>query len=176
MESTNTIESTNNITIVMVCDDHYIVMLAALLKSIEVNHKTEEKIDAYIIEDHIKEINKIKLLSSISIQKITPHFIPLEEVITPKTGLPRDGSYFPFTIYARIFVSEWIPKTIRKLVYLDVDMIFKRDISELWKTGTTSDMQSILISMVRISYLLINGLISMKSGIPNLAHKMITLM
>ena len=116
----------------MVCDDHYIMMLAALLKSIEVNHHTSEKIDAYIIDDHIKGSNKNKVLNSLTSKKIVPHFIPIEEVITKKSSLPGDSSFFPFNIYARIFISEWLPKTIRKILYLDVDMIFRRDISELW--------------------------------------------
>jgi lipopolysaccharide biosynthesis glycosyltransferase len=41
------------ITLVVATDNFYAILLSALLKSIEINHKTEEKIHVYVINDGI---------------------------------------------------------------------------------------------------------------------------
>ena len=48
----------DKITIVTVCDNHYLILLAALIKSIEINYKSDEQINLYVIEDHIASHNK----------------------------------------------------------------------------------------------------------------------
>ena len=48
----------NRISILLVTDDYYAILLAAFLKSIEMNHKTDEIIDAYIIDDNISAPRK----------------------------------------------------------------------------------------------------------------------
>ena len=50
------------ISIVCVCGNHFAVLLAAMIKSLEINHKTAEKIDIYVIDDKINSKNKSKLL------------------------------------------------------------------------------------------------------------------
>ena len=45
----------NNISVIVASDNHYAILIAALLKSIEVNHKTSEHIDFYIIDDNISK-------------------------------------------------------------------------------------------------------------------------
>jgi lipopolysaccharide biosynthesis glycosyltransferase len=45
----------NNINIIVASDNHYAILIAALLKSIDLNHKTAEHIDFYIIDDGIAD-------------------------------------------------------------------------------------------------------------------------
>ena len=52
----------DRITIVTVCDNHYTVMLAALMKSIEVNHSSGECIDIYVVTDKVSKKNIGKLI------------------------------------------------------------------------------------------------------------------
>lgn len=47
-------KSTNTISIVVASDNFFAIMIAALLKSIDLNHFTEEHIDFYIIDDGIE--------------------------------------------------------------------------------------------------------------------------
>jgi lipopolysaccharide biosynthesis glycosyltransferase len=125
-------DKNNTITIVSVTDNYFIVLLAALLKSIEVNHVSGEKIDFYIVEDKVSASNKRKLEASVESEQITLHWISIETVIPSHVKLPKDSSDFPSNIYARLFIPYFIPVHIEKVVYLDVDMILKKDISDLW--------------------------------------------
>jgi len=123
------------ISIAVACDNHYLIMLAALLKSIEVNHNSSEHIDVWIIEDDIKKKNKIKLESSLDPVKFTLIWICQNSVIPKDIHLPFDKNTYPLNIYMRLFIPYFIPDELKKVLYLDVDMIFTRDISELWNTN-----------------------------------------
>lgn len=123
----------NRITIVSVSDNHYAILLAALLKSIEVNHKSGEQIDFYIVEDRISDSNKQKINDSVNENMITIHWLSLSKAIPSDIKLPRDPTSFPKNIYARLFIPDIISEKTEKILYLDVDMIVLKDIAELWR-------------------------------------------
>lgn len=50
--------SGERISIVLASDNYYAILIAAMIKSIEVNHKTDEPIDFYILDDNISARNK----------------------------------------------------------------------------------------------------------------------
>lgn len=125
----------NRITIISVCDNHYMIMLAALLKSIEKNHHSSEKIDYYIVEDEISSKNKQMLLDSTNKEMINIKWLKMSEITPKEFKLPLDYSSFPLNIYIRLFIPHFIPVPIEKAIYLDVDMIVLEDISKLWGTN-----------------------------------------
>lgn len=121
-----------SLSIVVTCDDHYIVLLAAMIKSIEVNLSYQKEIVLYIIENKISKINKQKLLQSIDQNRIHIVWKTMQEIMVNKKRLPIDRSSFPLSIYMRLFIPQFIPKEIDKTLYLDVDMIVEEDISKLF--------------------------------------------
>lgn len=124
-----------NITIVVACDNHYLIMLAALLKSIEINHISEEYIDVWIVEDNITRKNKKKLQDSISGNTMGLNWISSKKAIPQGMSLPLDKNTYPLNIFMRLFIPYFLPKEIDKALYLDVDMLVLEDISKLWCTN-----------------------------------------
>jgi len=122
----------NKISIVLVCDDYYAILLAAFLKSIELNHKTEEIIDAYIVDDKISSKSKRKIIESLKSDKINLIWIKLTEAIPADVTLPFINNAYPLNILVRLFIPSFIPKSVEKVIYFDVDMIMLDDISNLW--------------------------------------------
>lgn len=122
------------LSIVVASDDHYMVMLAALIKSIEMNLKAELKINIYIIENKVYNSSKIKLEKSINKDVTTLIWIKSDDIIPAGTKLPIDKSSFPLTIYLRLFIPYFVPRDIDKVLYLDTDMIVRHDISVLFET------------------------------------------
>lgn len=127
-------KTTQPIVIVVACDNHYMPLLAGLIKSIEVNHKTEEHIHFFILDDGIYKRNKLKLKESVSAEVFTIHWISKENVIPPGMNIPYDNSSYPLTIHMRMFIPYFIPEEFEKVIYMDVDMIVIDEISRLWKT------------------------------------------
>ena len=127
-------KDTKPIVIVVACDNHYMPLLAGLVKSIEVNHKSDEHIHFFILDDGIYTRNKSKLESSVSPKIFTIHWLPKDNVIPEGMSIPYDNSSYPFIIHMRMFIPYFIPAEYEKVIYMDVDMIVNDDISKLWET------------------------------------------
>ncbi|MDR6561625.1 MULTISPECIES: glycosyltransferase family 8 protein [unclassified Arcicella] len=120
------------ITIVVASDNHFVVLIAALLKSIDLNHKTDEHINFYIIEDHISTESKSQLEKIVSPERISIKWVKSKEIVPHNVFFPVDSSSFPISIFFRLFAPYIIDETLEKLIYLDVDTIVQDDISKLW--------------------------------------------
>jgi len=121
------------ITIVTVCDNDYTLLLAALLKSIEINLKKQQRINLYVVGDGVSEKNKRKLLKSVNPAIFSLTWLNIEESIPEGAHIPLDHSTFPKTVYVRLFIPYFVDQGIDKVLYLDVDMIVVEDISKLWQ-------------------------------------------
>ncbi|MHC1774079.1 MAG: glycosyltransferase family 8 protein [Lentimicrobium sp.] len=120
------------ITIFTVTDNHFVVLLAALLKSIDLNHQSDEPINFYIVGDKLTNRNKTNLEKCTESGKIRIFWVDLKDIIQDKSRLPLDGSSFPLIVYIRLFFPLFLPSGTEKVIYLDVDMIVRKDISLLW--------------------------------------------
>lgn len=127
--------SDKTISIIAVCDNHFTVLLATLLKSMEQTHRSAENIDVYIVDDSISVGNKKKITSSLDGGIINLIWLPMDDVIPKNMKIPFDRSTYPKNIHTRMFIPHFIPQHIDKIIYLDVDMILMKDISELWNIG-----------------------------------------
>ncbi|WEK21212.1 MAG: glycosyltransferase family 8 protein [Candidatus Pedobacter colombiensis] len=148
------------IVIVCVCDDHYAILLTALIKSIELNHLSNEKLEFFIVEDKITEANKVKIINSINTQNISIHWLPMKDCLPENTRIPLDKSSLPLNIYTRLFIPYFIPSTFKKVIFLDVDMIVLEDISKLWLI----DLDSNIVAAVQDQFIQI---VSKWGGISN---------
>ncbi|RYE13600.1 MAG: glycosyltransferase family 8 protein, partial [Rickettsiales bacterium] len=121
-----------NIPILLACDNHYAVMIAALIKSIELNHKTSEKIIFTVIDDGISNTNKNKIINSIESDLIEIRWVKPIDILPSYVNIPLDNSIYPITIYLRLFAPYAVGLEYQKIIYLDVDMIVYDDISKLY--------------------------------------------
>ena len=137
--------SAKSLNVVVTCDNHYIVLLAALIKSIETNLNKNYKVSLHIIEDRVSSGNKKKLERSINSNIITINWYRMKTILADKESLPIDGSSFPLNIYMRLFIPYFIPEGVDKVLYLDVDMIAETDISLLVETN----MQNHIVAAVQ---------------------------
>jgi Lipopolysaccharide biosynthesis proteins, LPS:glycosyltransferases len=122
------------LTIVVATDNHYVVLLAALIKSIEKNLIPNQTIDIYIVEDKVSQANKKKLERSVNALITTLNWKERNQIIPKNINLPVDRSNLPLTIYIRLFLPYLVPDNVDKILYLDVDMIVLRDLSGLFNT------------------------------------------
>ena len=142
-------ENLEAITIVVATDDFYAVLLAALIKSIELNHKTEERINLHIIDDGISLHNIERISKTASNDLFTIYWHKTAEVLPDGINLPNDNSAFPITTYLRLFAPYLIPIEAKKMIYLDVDMIMLQDISTLWNTELEDKMFGAVVDLCK---------------------------
>jgi len=137
-------EHSKKITVVVVSDDHYLILLAALVRSIEAHLHKDTTMDLWVVEDDVSKANKDKLASSVDKSITTLHWKNVHEVIPAGTKLPLDQSSWPLNIYMRLFIQNFIPADVEKVLYLDVDMIVLKDLSALFET----DIRNYIIAAV----------------------------
>ena len=125
--------SNQSINIAVASNNGYAVLLGALFKSIIVNHKTSEKLVFYILNDQISTINKNKINDLIhQHHNVEINWFNANEVLPVGMKFPIDNTSFPFTAFLRVFAPYIIPENATKLIYFDVDMIVRKDVSDLW--------------------------------------------
>jgi lipopolysaccharide biosynthesis glycosyltransferase len=122
----------NKISIVVASDNFFAIMIAALLKSIDVNHATDEHIDFYIIDDGISAVNRKRLETIADPKRITLRWFKSKDIVPKDIHIPMDKSSFPVTVFLRIFIPYMIDQETDKVIYIDVDTIVQDDISRLW--------------------------------------------
>jgi lipopolysaccharide biosynthesis glycosyltransferase len=125
-------KNSDPITLVVATDNFYAILLSALLKSIEVNHKTDEEIHVYVINDGISEKNIDLITKTVDSTVFTFFWNKTADVVPQDVTFPNDSSALPVTAYLRLFAPYLIPAETKKMIYMDVDMIVLKDISSLW--------------------------------------------
>lgn len=121
----------NTIHIVLASDNHYVILVAVLIKSIEINHKSSEKLAFTIMDDGISDYNKNKLQNTINPKTTNLNWVDAKTVIPLDVKIPQDNSTLPYTTYLRLF-SPYVVDNCKKIIYMDVDMIAYDDISNLY--------------------------------------------
>lgn len=119
------------INIVYCSSDLFSEVCAVSIVSLFENNKEAKDIVVYIIEDHISERNKVRLLSMAQKYERKIEFIPM----------PSPSDYFHderFTFdtvgrtYGRMILGDVLPLDVHKVISLDSDTMILGNIEELW--------------------------------------------
>src|SRR5690606_5588179 len=125
-------EQKEPITLVMVCDNHLAVMLSVLLKSLENTYSGSDEINIYIVNDGLVRKNIDRINRTITSDRFKLHWKTMKEAVPSEIQLPKDKSTLPVCAYIRICAPYFLPREIKRAIYLDVDMVIRRDIRDLW--------------------------------------------
>lgn len=128
------------LNVVVITDDHYVILLAALIKSIEEHVLNASKIVFHIIEDRVSFENKQKLHRSVNENTTSLEWVKMDGLIPAGTQMPIDKTTYPLNIYMRFFIPYFMDSAIETVLYLDVDMIVQADISPLFNLDLSSNI------------------------------------
>lgn len=124
---------TNTAYIVYASDDKFAEILGISIISLFENSKDMQEIIIYILDSGISLINKEKIEFIFKKYKRgNPEWIKaknISEEISMKVSTDR-GS---LSQYARLFISSLLPENIKKVLYLDCDILVIKSIKEIWK-------------------------------------------
>ena len=131
--------------ILLSVDKNYLMPLGTTMVSIMENNKNEDVIfhianigfdkeQKQIISDLVARYNK------------TIQFYDITKNIFEK--LPKVHGYLSNATYTRLFLTEFLPQPIDKLIYLDCDIIVNGPLSDLWDT----DIDNHPVAVVLDSY------------------------
>ncbi len=115
--------------ILLAINSGYVLQTKILLKSI-MKSNPNEKFIVYILNKELKKHEKELILSSIKNSNIEIEFIKIDN--KEINNFPVYEKRYPVEIYFRLFASKYLPKTIDKILYLDVDTVVINSLNELY--------------------------------------------
>ena len=117
-----------NLVVIMASDDNYSFLLGIALYSLFRSNLEFETINIYVIDDNISGVYKDKL------QKLANRFGHTIKFI-PRPNIPSKvvvkGKLNISTFY-RLAVCSLLPEEIKKVLYLDCDVIVQESLIKLW--------------------------------------------
>ena len=123
-------EYKHKINIVFAVDDNYIQQCAVAMVSILANSNYENFYEFYILNTGLKEKNIEKLNSLKTIRNFNINYIDVSKYDLSQFPLNRD--WISAATYYRLFIADVLPKSIKKCIYMDCDMIAEDDLAILW--------------------------------------------
>ena len=113
-------------------DNNYLQHLGVMLISLLENIGDNEINEIAIINDNISKENIAKLKSTLINYNVRIRFIEYKSNVFAHLKPKNDKTHAAFH---RIFLTEFYSPEIEKVLYLDCDLIIRKDISELFNTN-----------------------------------------
>ena len=123
----------SQLNVLFSADDNYAQHLGAAVYSLLATNMDFEKINIFVVDNEISEDNKEKLFEVVNLfcnaNMTLLDFLSLKEKLS--LNMPW---HISISAYARLFVSELLPRKVKKILYLDCDMIVQDSLTGLWNT------------------------------------------
>ena len=138
VQSTKPAFSEHNVAIALASNDYFIPYCATLLHSLAMHANPQKNYDILLLSQDVSEINVKRLQAllhpwtNISLRVIDPSVL-----IDQYTFFVR--GHFSKETYYRLVLPELLPH-YDKILYLDSDMIVKRDVAELYEESVGGEL------------------------------------
>ncbi|TLD80865.1 glycosyltransferase family 8 protein [Helicobacter sp. MIT 05-5293] len=141
----------NHIPIIFASDENYAKYLSVAVQSIKEHINPIYHYDIFVLETDITESTKLAL-HSMQNTNLSIYFIDIKpKLASYDTSLFTLNYYLTIEAYYRLFIPQ-IFQTFEKVLYVDCDITFRKDIAELYHTN----MEDFLVAAVRDVGLILN--------------------
>ena len=118
--------------IVVCTDDSFVMPTGVMICSVCINNQ-EYEVTFHVVTDKVADDNKKKLediVSSFHGKNIA--FYDIERVDTSDIPALDKDAYLTIATYYRLFLTEILPSNLKKIIYLDGDIIVRQSLKALW--------------------------------------------
>lgn len=112
--------------------DLYSELAAISIASVLENSKDMDEINVYVIDKGISELHKQWMQNLVDSYERNLVIIPnldIEEIVKTKMNVGR----WHISTFSRLFVLHVLPESLKKIIYIDCDMIIRHSLKELWE-------------------------------------------
>ena len=117
--------------IVACTDKNYIMPTGVMLYSVCRNN-TDVDIAFHIITDGVEAEEKEKLIKTVKQFKNKSILFYDAKVLDTSAFPIMENCHYPISAFYRLFITEILPVTLKKVLYLDVDIIVRQSLLSLW--------------------------------------------
>lgn len=120
-----------NIPIFFSTDENYVLYMGVAIKSLIEHASASYNYDICILYENLSELSKERILS-LKKDNVSIRFFNITGYLgEEKSKIAYERAHFTIAMYYRIFISD-IFKCFDKVLYLDCDLIIKKDVAELY--------------------------------------------
>jgi lipopolysaccharide biosynthesis glycosyltransferase len=123
----------NSVVVACAADDFFAMPLAVTAFSAIKNLNPAYCISLYILDGGISRANKVKLMQTLTSQRVEIHWVKPTAKQIEKVLLKGKASDHPLVTYYRLLLPSVIPNHVHKVIYLDSDVVVEGDLAELWE-------------------------------------------
>lgn len=137
--------------IVLACtaDQRFVMPLAVMLTSLVANLDPRRTLSVYVIDGGISRADRTRLADSLTGPNVGIEWLPSRS--TSGANGPGWGRLAPI-VYERLAISDYLPDSVRKAIWLDCDLVVKGDLAQLWDTEI-GDRHALAVQDMVVPYL-----------------------
>ena len=126
-------EADRRLHIAMGCDEGYRMPLAVMLASVASSLDERYHAVAHVLELGMSDETKSMVERSVPADRMTVRWISVlgDQMAWFQRGL-RSYDHFSVASLFRLLLPRLLPPSLDKVIYLDCDMVIRRDLGELW--------------------------------------------
>jgi lipopolysaccharide biosynthesis glycosyltransferase len=117
--------------IVMACDESYAMQLAIALRSAVDANRSGEPLNVYVLCDDFSSSIRQKVINSLPQGSAAIHWVPVD--LSSFEGFSTLPHISKMT-FARFMIPRIFGKDVRRVLYLDADVLVLEDLGPLWDT------------------------------------------
>lgn len=135
----------NMIHLVFNLDNGYVPHCAATIASVEKARRGTEPLHFHLLCLNVSEQNKRMLFLFVQELGFEISFYDVDETLVKHLPNLCDQHHISAATYLRLFLQDYLPAHVDKVVYLDCDVIVRKSIDALWKT----DVEGVALAAVQ---------------------------
>ena len=110
-------------------DDAYVIPLAVTLTSAAQHLSPGNRLRVYLVDAGIQEANWHGLRESLAREPVEIVRIPAN---VARLQHLKTSHHISHTAFIRLLAAQWLPASLDRVIYLDSDLLFRDDLSQLW--------------------------------------------
>lgn len=115
-------------------DDNFVQHCSIMLTSVLINNKNAS---VWVLSEGLTQVNQSILKKEVESKGGIFNYVEVDSEIISRLPMPDNDSlsHISAATYYRLLVSEILPITVDKAIYLDCDIIVKDSLQDLWNTN-----------------------------------------
>lgn len=131
--------------------DSYAFLTGISILSLLENNKGCDSIHIYIMDNHISNENRNKLIEVVEKYNREITFVPMPDM-KALTGQEIDTRRWNISTFGRLYMASALPETVHKVLNIDCDTIIVDTIEPLWNTNMTGKVFGGMLECINDRY------------------------
>ncbi len=124
-------------TVVLAADEAFAMALATTLRSVLDNLAPERRLRIFVLDAGLQAETRQRVLRSLPSGRFDLEWLAVDASVL--AGLPIPG-HVNLVGYYRILIPRVLPADVRRVIYLDSDLIIRADLGRLWDTDLAGQL------------------------------------